>query len=93
MEINPNKPFSENLGVRNGSLDATQASGVAPGAAHPPNHLTITRGAASPEDIVAAEISAAALSRSDALGRLIGEAFSLPPPPMPDFARAALSAT
>ena len=86
MEINLNKGFSGNLSVRQETLDASRASGPVSGTAHPPDRLTITQGVASPEDIAAAEIPEAALSRDDALGKLIGEAFSLPTPPMPDFA-------
>ena len=33
-----------------------------------------------------ADIPDVALSRDDALGRLVGAAFNLPPPPMPAFA-------
>ena len=52
-----------------------------------PSCLTITHAIASSEDIAAAGISDAALLRDDALGRLVNEAFGLPPPPMPDFSR------
>ena len=41
-------------------------------------------GLASAEPV--AEIPDVALSRDDALGRLVGAAFNLPPPPMPAFA-------
>lgn len=86
MEINFNKGLSGNLGVRQETLDASQVSHLASGVAQSANHLTITQTTASPEDIAAAGIPDAALSRDDALGRLVGEAFNLPPPPMPDFA-------
>lgn len=49
--------------------------------------VTITNapsGLASAEPV--ADIPDAALSRDDALGKLISAAFSLPPPPMPAFA-------
>ena len=51
------------------------------------SEFTITRAVVSPEDLAAAEIPDSALSRDDALGRLVGAAFNLPPPPMPDFAK------
>lgn len=51
--------------------------------------LKITHAVASPEDITAAGIPESALVRDDALGKLVCEAFSLAPPPMPDFARLA----
>lgn len=86
MEINFNKGLSGNLGVRQETLDASQLSRLGSGVAQSANNLTITKTTASPEDIAAAGISDAALSRDDALGKLIGEAFNLPPPPMPDFA-------
>lgn len=48
--------------------------------------VTIT---SAPAGLVSAEpvahVPADALVRDDALGRLVGEAFSLPPPPMPPF--------
>lgn len=88
MEVNFNKGLAGNLGVRQETLDASQVPRPASGVAQPASHLTITNATASPEDIAAAEIPDAALSRDDALGRLIGEAFSLPPPPMPDFANS-----
>lgn len=45
--------------------------------------LSITRGAASTEDIEAASINESALTRSDPLGNLVKTAFNLPPPPPP----------
>ena len=35
----------------------------------------------------ATEIPESALTRDDPLGDLVGRAFNLPPPPMPDFSR------
>ena len=83
MEINLNKGLSGNLGVRQETLDASQASRLASGGVQSPNHLTISHATASPEDIAAAGIPDMALSRDDALGKLIGEAFTLSPPPIP----------
>ncbi len=50
-----------------------------------PATLTVTEQTATPEDIAAAAITDAALSRDDALGKLVSSAFALPPPPMPNF--------
>ena len=47
--------------------------------------LTITHAVASADDIAAAEIPESTFVRDDALGRLVGEAFSFPPPPIPAF--------
>ncbi|MBR4189779.1 MAG: hypothetical protein IKQ55_07440 [Kiritimatiellae bacterium] len=47
--------------------------------------FTVTRGAASPEDIQAANLPPDTLSRDDDLGRLVSAVFNLPPPPMPNF--------
>ena len=47
--------------------------------------LTITHAVASAEDIAAAEIPESTFARDDALGKLVGEAFSFPPPPIPAF--------
>ena len=49
--------------------------------------LTITHTAVTREEIAAAEIPESALTRDDPLGDLVGRAFNLPPPPMPDFSR------
>ena len=94
MEINFNNSANKTVGVRQETLGAPQISrlasesaGVSQSSATESTKLfTITEATVSPEDIAAAEIPAAALSRDDALGRLVGEAFNLPPPPMPDFA-------
>ena len=95
MDINFNKGLSGNLGVRQETLDASQVSGLASATAgeaqaaatgSPRAPLTITRSAASPEDISAAAIPESALTRTDALGQLVASAFDLPPPPMPNFA-------
>lgn len=45
--------------------------------------LTVKNVAASPEEIEAAGITEAMISRDDALGRAVSFAFNLPPPPMP----------
>jgi hypothetical protein len=93
MEINFNNSANKAVGVRLETLDASQVSRLAHETAEGSQSsatgltqfLTITESTASPEDIAAAEIPDAALSRDDALGRLVGEAFNLPPPPMPAF--------
>lgn len=94
MDINFNKGLSGNLGVRQETLDASQVSGLASetageaqaAATGSARLFTITRSAASPEDISAAAIPESALTRTDALGQLVASAFDLPPPPMPNFA-------
>lgn len=45
--------------------------------------LSITKAKASTEDIAAASINDAALTRDDPLGNLVKSAFNLPPPPPP----------
>ncbi|MBQ7666752.1 MAG: hypothetical protein IJS46_02020 [Kiritimatiellae bacterium] len=95
MEIN----FNANAGARfgGGIETAEAAAGAKPGpstAAHPAggmSNVTITHGIASPEDVAAAEIPEAEFSRTDALGKLVGSAFALPPPPMPAFDAAGAS--
>ena len=47
--------------------------------------FTITKGAASTEEISAAAITEKELARDDELGKLVSAAFNLPPPPMPSF--------
>ena len=93
MEIGFDNGANREFGVRQETMDAFRVSGLAaPNAqstkhpvAQPPNHLTVTHAAVSAEDIAAAEIPESALTRSDALGNLIGKAFNLPPPPPPAF--------
>ena len=93
MQLNLNNAFLDNLGMKQGMQGASQAAGLDAALASSANsqtiqsnnHLTITNAVVSQEDIAAAQIPDAALSRDDALGKLIGSAFNLPPPPMPDF--------
>ena len=77
----------------NGSLEVLKFGSLEGGAqtSKLPNlqtskHLTIQTSVAAPEDIAAAGIPDAALSRDDDVGRLVAQAFDLPPPPMPTFA-------
>ena len=89
MEVNVSNNAA-NWSVRRETANVSAASSVAsearvaPATARAP--LTITRSAASPEDISAAAIPESALTRTDALGQLVASAFDLPPPPMPNFA-------
>lgn len=93
MDISLNNGANKGLGVRHETLDASLVSGLASAAtqqptqlaAQSPSPLTITHATATPEDIAAAEIPDAALSRDDALGKLVSGVFSLQPPPMPAF--------
>lgn len=91
MEIDFGKGLNLNWGI--GQNDAgvkgvgaqQGASGVSAGELTKAG-LTITQTVASSEDIAAANITDAMLARDDALGKLVNSAFSLPPPPMPNFA-------
>lgn len=79
------------LNRNNGGLEVSKFGGLELDQAskHPniqtSKPLTITHGAATPEEIAAAEIPDSALTRDDSLGKLVGQAFNLPPPPMPAF--------
>lgn len=94
MEIN----FSKNGGslevLKFGSLEPSNLQTSNSPTRRPSSTLMITRATVSAEDIAAAEIPDAALARDDALGKLVGKAFNLPPPPMPSFGslQAAISA-
>jgi hypothetical protein len=58
-------------------------------ASSPATHgLTITESRAADEDIAVSSLPEDALSRTDDLGLLVSDAFTLPAPPMPDFSRA-----
>ncbi len=91
MEINLNNNGLNNIGAGREALDtaaisigheAKVGSGV-----KPQDAVTITnapRGVSSAEPVF--DVPDSALSRDDALGKLVTAAFNLPPPPMPDFA-------
>lgn len=91
MDINLNSNFNANLGVRP-DMQGTGVGGVG-GAAEDTSkvsrrtaNLTVEKGVdALSSAEPTAEISADALSRDDDLGKLVNAAFSLPPPPPPDF--------
>ncbi len=84
MEINLNTS-----GISYGNLTGISATDAAKTeenkAAVKSNGITISEGVASAEDVQAAGIPDSVLSRDDALGKLMSQAFSLPPPPMPNF--------
>ncbi len=84
MEINLN---TSNISYGNlaGIADTKAAATAEKKSALPSGGLKITENVASAEDIQAAGIPDAALSRDDALGKLMTQAFNLPPPPMPKF--------
>ncbi len=84
MEINLN---TSNISFGNlaGIADTKAAEATEKKSAFPSGGLKITNGAASAEDVQAAGIPESALSRDDALGKLMSQAFNLPPPPMPKF--------
>ena len=89
MDINLNRNFNGNIGVRPDMQGIGGVGGTAeesPKASRTAANLTVGKGldalsSAEPT----AEISADALSRDDDLGKLVNAAFSLPAPPMPDF--------
>ncbi len=82
MEININNSISAANPIAN-QTDVTQD--VKKPELRQAQDFSITHSAAAPEDVAAAEIPAAALTRDDALGKLVDSAFALPPPPMPNF--------
>lgn len=84
MEINLNTS-GISYGNINGVSQADAAAGLESKNALASSRLTISEGIASAEDVQAAGIPEEALTRDDALGRLMSQAFSLPPPPMPNF--------
>ena len=81
MEVTINNNAA-NWGISLASKTTGESQSITTGAAR---LFTVTQSLASPEDIAAAGIPEAALARDDSLGKLIGEAFNLPPPPMPHF--------
>lgn len=95
MEININSNGFGNFGmgregldmtridVKRETLDASQASRLLSASSSFSSDARIAD-LSSSEPV--ADVPDAVLSRDDALGRLVGEAFNLPPPPMPDFA-------
>ena len=90
MEININSNGFGNFGF--GRIAAGASQNAVPATVkqkdsnlQPSNLQSTTLDALQGSEPVA-EIPDAALSRDDALGKLVGEAFNLPPPPMPDFA-------
>lgn len=50
--------------------------------------LTVSYACPAPEDVAAATVPDAALTRDDALGRLVAAAFTCPAPPPPLFGNA-----
>lgn len=84
MEINLNTA-GISYGNVNGISQADAGAAAEKKNALPSGGLTITEGVASAEDVQAAGIPEDALVRDDALGRLMSQAFNLPPPQMPSF--------
>ncbi len=82
MDISLDNSVNKAVGMGQEALDASLVSRPASEPAQLPNNLTVTHATATPEDIAAAGIPDAALSRDDDLGKLIGEVFNLPSPPM-----------
>ncbi len=82
MEININKPIVAANTISN-NIDVS--ADVRKPEVRQVQDLSISHSASAPEDVTAAGISADALTRDDALGKLVGSAFALPPPPMPNF--------
>ena len=86
MEINLGNNFSANMGVT--SETATQMSAKVENLkVKAPDITTTSRTTFDPVkgSEPTADVPDAALSRDDDLGKLVNSAFSLQPPPMPDF--------
>ena len=86
MEININSNGFGNVGL--GSVNADFGTAVKPQNVQktkPLNIQSATVDALRNSEPVA-EVPDVALSRDDAIGRLVTAAFNLPPPPMPAFA-------
>ena len=77
---------ASNLQPSNLPLSNLEPSNLQPSTLPRDASLTITRADVAPEDVAAAEIPDAAFTRGDDIGKLIGAAFNLPPPPVPSFA-------
>jgi hypothetical protein len=96
MEINLNNNGFGNIGMGHEALDAKgiDAGNAATGASQVSNSKSLqisnlapdakAAGLASSEPVT--DVPDAALSRDDALGKLVLAAFNMPPPPMPAFA-------
>ena len=91
MEINLGNSFGGGIGVRpetagEGVDNARRTTGDAAQVARSRPNLTVGEGRA---DISSAEpvadVPDSTLRRDDDLGKLVGAAFNMPPPPMPDF--------
>ena len=86
MEINlgnigiRHEAFSAGIGeVKQAAADETKVS-------RPTSNVTIGEGLSDlPSAEPVADVPASALTRDDDLGKLVGAAFNLPPPPMPAF--------
>lgn len=95
MEINMSNNGFGNIGIGREALDTTTV-GAKPGAmdaskvSNPASLRVLTQASRSRSaDLVSAEpvanVPDSALSRDDALGKLVNSVFGLPPPPMPNF--------
>ena len=96
MEINLNNNGFGNIGMGRETFDAKgiDAGNAAIGASQVSNSKSLqisdlsadakAAGLASSEPVT--DVPDAALSRDDALGKLVLAAFNMPPPPMPTFA-------
>lgn len=70
------------------AIPAAQAQSTKPASGDNLPNVQVTEGAAAPGDDFAAQaatIPPETFSRDDGLGRLVASAFTLPPPPMPEF--------
>ena len=85
MEININSNGFGNVGL--GSVNADFGTAVKPQNVQESKTLNIrsTTVDALRNSEPVAEVPDAALSRDDAIGKLVNAAFNLPPPPMPAF--------
>ena len=89
MNVNTNihQNYLQNIGVSTATaVQDTMQDADTLSAKSMYSEFTISEGVADPLDVSGIDIPEAALSRDDDLGKLIGRAFNLPPPPMPAFA-------
>ena len=82
MEIRINT----NTNIRNAEFDSAKPVAQQKGQASSAPSLSITEApSAVIDDTMGIDVSEESMTRTDALGKLITSAFSLPAPPMPEF--------
>ena len=81
MDISINRNLNANKAGFEAGVSAVKSKEIA---AEKPL-LSITSKAADEESSIGSDIPDAALSKDDALAKLVSSAFNFPPPPMPNF--------